>query len=51
MIRTQVYLTKPIYQGIKILAQRQNKPTAEVIRTILEQGLKKKVEKIEDRSC
>lgn len=42
MVRTQVYLTTPIYQGIKVLSKKENKPTAEVIRELLEIGLKKK---------
>ncbi len=45
MIRTQVYLTKPIYQGIRILAHRKNRPVAEVIRTLLETGLEKESKK------
>lgn len=45
MIRTQIYLTNPIYQGIKLLAQRENRPVAEIIRTLLEAGLKKESKK------
>lgn len=43
MIRTQVYLTKPQFQGLKILSQKENKPVAKIIRTLLDQGLKKEM--------
>jgi predicted nucleic acid-binding protein len=32
MIRTQVYLTEDLYFTVKIVAKRENKPAAQVIR-------------------
>lgn len=45
MIRTQVYLTKPQFQGLKILSQKKNKPVSEILRSLLDQGLKKEMKK------
>ena len=41
MIRTQVFLPEETYQYIKIRAQRERKPSAQVIREVLEAGMKK----------
>jgi hypothetical protein len=40
MIRTQVYLTEDLARDIKLLARREQKPEAEVIREVLAKGLK-----------
>jgi hypothetical protein len=40
MIRTQVYLTEEQAQDIKLLAKREKKHEAEVIREVLNKGLK-----------
>lgn len=42
MIRTQVYLPKQLYQTIDLVAKREKKPKAQVIRDVLEEGIKKK---------
>lgn len=42
MIRTQVYLPKELYQSINLLAEKENRATAELIRELLIEGLKKK---------
>ena len=42
MIRTQVYLPKPLYQTITSVAREENKPAAQVIRELLTAGLKHK---------
>ncbi|OGD91179.1 hypothetical protein A3D07_04575 [Candidatus Curtissbacteria bacterium RIFCSPHIGHO2_02_FULL_42_15] len=42
MIRTQVYLPKDLYRNIDLIAKREKKPKAQVIRDTLEEGLKKK---------
>ncbi len=41
MVRTQIYLTKSIYQGIKALAQKEGVPASKITRRLLEQGLEK----------
>lgn len=40
MIRTQVYLTEEQARDIKLLAKREKKREAEVIRELLSEGLK-----------
>jgi hypothetical protein len=40
MIRTQVYLTEVQTRDIKLRAKRQQKPEAEVIRELVDTGLK-----------
>lgn len=42
MIRTQLYLPKALYQEIDLVAKREKKPKAEIIRDALEEGLQKK---------
>lgn len=39
MIRTQLYLPKELYQELNMLAQKENKPTAQVVRETLKRGL------------
>lgn len=41
MIRKQIYLTRKLDQTIHVLSQKTNKPEAEVIRDLLETGIKK----------
>jgi len=38
MVRKQIYLTRELDQYIHVLAQKQDKPEAEVIRDLLEGG-------------
>jgi hypothetical protein len=40
MIRTQVYLPTGLHRQIRLRAQRERKPAAQVIREALEQGLR-----------
>lgn len=42
MIRTQVYLTQGLHQDINLLAQKEKRPAAELIRELLQQGLNQK---------
>lgn len=42
MIRTQVYLTENQYHSINLLAGREKKPAAQLIRELLERGLEQK---------
>lgn len=42
MIRTQVYLPKELYQTIDYVARTEKKPKAQVIREVLDEGVKKK---------
>jgi len=46
MIRTQIYLPKQLYQEIDLVAKREKKPKAQVIRESLERALEKKAETI-----
>jgi hypothetical protein len=41
MVRKQIYLTRELDQYIHVLSQKQNKPEAEVIRGLLETGIKR----------
>ena len=43
MIRTQVYLPKDLYRHIDLVAKREKKAKAQIIRDTLEEGLKKKM--------
>ena len=45
MIRTQIYLPKSLYQNIGLIAKRENKSKAAVIRSILEKIIEKKINK------
>ncbi|MBI1863812.1 hypothetical protein HYS03_01235 [Candidatus Woesebacteria bacterium] len=45
MIRTQVYLTEDLYQTIRLKAKKEKRPTAQLIRHLLETGLKEKNKK------
>lgn len=40
MIRTQIYLPKDLYQHINLMAGKKKKSTAQLIRELLEEGLK-----------
>lgn len=42
MIRTQVYLPDQLYQEIGLVAKREKKPRAQVIRETLNEGLGRK---------
>lgn len=44
MIRTQIYLPKHLYQNMQLIAQRENKSVAEVIRELLNQALSQETE-------
>ena len=43
MIRMQVYLPQQLSQILGIIAKREQKPKAQIIREALEDGIKKKV--------
>lgn len=45
MIRTQVYLPKSLYLHIDLVAKREKKAKAEIIREALEEGLGEKTNK------
>ena len=45
MIRTQVYFPEEIYTEVKVVAKKENKPTAQVVRELLEEGLNLKRQK------
>lgn len=45
MIRTQVYFPDEIYTEVKVVAKKENKPTAQVVRELLEEGLNLKRQK------
>lgn len=42
MIRTQVYLPEELYQNIKLIANKEKKAKAQVIREVLDEGIKGK---------
>lgn len=42
MIRTQVYLPKSLYQHIDLVAKKEKKAKAQVIREVLDEGLKER---------
>mgnify|MGYP001576370652 CR=1 FL=1 len=42
MLRTQVYLTEELYQEINLLAQKERKASAQVLRELLIEGLSQK---------
>lgn len=42
MFRTQVYLPRDLYQNIHLLAEKENKSKAELIRELLIEGLRRK---------
>lgn len=48
MIRTQIYLPKQLYQAIDLVAKKEKKAKAQVIREVLERALEKKAETIGD---
>ena len=41
MVRKQIYITRELDQYISVLAQKQAKPEAEVIRDLLQKGIKR----------
>jgi hypothetical protein len=41
MIRTQVYLPKSLYQLIQLKAEQAKKPAAQLVRELLEEGLRR----------
>ena len=45
MIRTQIYLPKSLYQNISLIAKREKKPKAAVIRSVLEEMVEEKLNK------
>lgn len=45
MLRTQIYLPEELRQELKLLAMKEAKTTAEVIRRLLKEGLKKQKKK------
>lgn len=45
MLRTQVYLPEELSQELKLLAKKEEKPTAELIRELLSKALKQRKRK------
>lgn len=43
MIRTQLYLPKSLYQSIELIAKREKKPKAQVIREGMEKHVETKI--------
>ncbi len=43
MIRTQIYLPKQLYNHIRVVAQKEQKSSAQIIRELLEKSLSLKV--------
>ncbi len=39
MIRTQVYLPRELYQEVKLVAEKESKKSAQVVRELLHEGL------------
>ncbi|MBU1127154.1 hypothetical protein KKF11_02315 [Patescibacteria group bacterium] len=50
MIRTQIYVPEPVHQAAKMLASRQNKTLAELLRYFIVSGLLKEKKKIKPKS-
>jgi hypothetical protein len=42
MIRTQIYVPKDLYQRIQLKAEQANKPAAQLVRELLEEGLRRR---------
>lgn len=42
MIRTQVYLPKQLYITIDLIAEKEKKPKAQIIREVLQEGMEKR---------
>lgn len=41
MIRTQVYLPKTLYQEVQLVARKENKKAAQIVRELLHEGLQR----------
>ncbi len=39
MIRTQVYLPRDLYQEVKLVAEKEDKKSAQILRELLQEGL------------
>ena len=42
MIRTQIYFPKDLYQAVDLVAKKENKPKAQIIREAVEKDLEKR---------
>lgn len=42
MIRTQIYIPETLHSQVKLLASKQKKPLAEILRDFIKQGMVKK---------
>lgn len=42
MLRTQIYLPEDLTRDLKFMAQKEDKPTAQIIRDLLKEGLRKR---------
>lgn len=42
MLRTQIYLPEDLTRDLKFMAQKEDKPTAEIIRSLLKEGIRKR---------
>lgn len=45
MLRTQIYLPEELSQELKLLAKKEEKPTAKLVRELLDEGVKKRKKK------
>lgn len=45
MIRTQIYLPKDLYQEVKLVAKKESKKSAQMVRELLSEGLIKRRKK------
>ena len=45
MLRTQIYIPEKLHQRAKLLAQKKNKPMADLLRQFIEQGLTRELKK------
>ena len=45
MIRTQVYLPEDLYQEVRVVAKKESKKSAQILRELLYEGLQKRKKK------
>ncbi len=46
MIRTQVYLPKELYQEVQLVAKKESKKSAQIVRDLLSEGLIRRKKKV-----
>lgn len=50
MLRTQIYIPKPLHQRAKLVAKKENKPLAALYREFITQGLESTQQKQAEKS-